>query len=219
MLMQSPNDTAVLDFFSQFPAQRYSKGEVILQPESTPVGAYFLKSGHVREYGMSVQGTEVTIHIFNPGAFFPMTWVIGNLPNRYYYETQTECTIHVAPKEATVEFLKAHPEILYSLTGRLLQGLDRLTERLEYLTYGSAQTRISAILVYLSRHFGEKKADNKIHLKERFTHQEIAALTGLTRETASRELEKLQKQQLIRIVDRQIEITSLTQLKALIEGK
>ena len=67
-------------FFIQFPSQKYGKGEIILHPEDNPLGAYYLAKGHVREYAISPQGIEVTIHIFNPHSFFPMTWILADIP-------------------------------------------------------------------------------------------------------------------------------------------
>lgn len=199
-------------FFIQFPEHQFAKGNIILHPEQHVTGASYLKSGYVRSYGISPQGIEITIHIFSPGAYFPMINILNDLPNRYYYEAMTDVTIQTAPKEQMRTFLKEEPEVLFELTSRILAGLDKMTLRIEHLAFAKAYNRLVSVLLYLVRHFGEEK-DGKVELKEKFTHRDIASLAGMTRETASREWEKLQKKGLISHENQVIVVNDLQRLR------
>lgn len=200
------------DFFSKFQSVEYEKGSIIIHPEESPRGIFYLKSGYVREYGISLQGIEITLHMFAPHSFFPMMWGMNDIPNRYYYEALTEITACITPRDKVIDFLKSEPLILMDLTKRLLLGLDRLTTRIEYLTLGKASTKVISVLLYLARHFGEVK-DKQIVIKSKFTHRDIAAFAGITRETTSREWEKLQKKGLISYDDQFIQINNIDDLK------
>ena len=213
--MSNSIQNKIKNFFTKFPLQRYSKGEIVLHPEDNPSGAYYLASGHVREYAISPQGIEVTIHIFNPHSFFPMTWILSDIPNRYYYEAFTDVELYSAPKDKIMSFLKQEPDVVFDLTQRIFSGVDKLTARIEHLAFGKAYTRVVSVLIYLARHFGEKKDDNSVVFKYKLTHREIASLAGISRETASREWEKLQEQSLISYVDQMISIKDLKKLEAL----
>lgn len=184
-------------FFYQFQKYTYKKGELILQPEHNPIGAYYLSKGYVREYGISPSGNEISLHIFFPQSYFPMMWVISDIPNRYYYEALTDIEVYSAPKEDILTFLENNSDVLLNLTQRLFLGLDKLTARLEYVSSGKAYDKVVSILLYLARHFGEEKG-KKIIINYKFTHRDIGSFAGLSRETTSREWEKLEKKGIIR---------------------
>lgn len=183
-------------FFSQFPRQALRKGQTVIAPGEEPAGAFYIRRGYVREYNISVEGIEITIHIFVPSTFFPMTSIIGDIKNRYYFEALSDAELYCAPKDAVNAFLKDNPDMLYNLTKRLLIGLDKLTLRIEQLAYAKASTRMISALLFLAGHFGKTEGSNVI-ITEKFTHREIAAFACVTRETASREWKKLQDTGLI----------------------
>lgn len=195
--MRSTIESPVLKFFSKFKEiQQYKKGETVLYPDKQPAGCYYLKKGFIREYTVSENGAELTIHIFSPGSFFPTTWIINDTPNRYYFETITPVELSIAPKNDTIQFLRRNPNVLFDLTRRLLQGLDKLSFRIELLVFDKADKKVASILLFLSRHFG-KITGNTVYIDHLFSHREIASLAGVSRETASRELENFQKEGII----------------------
>lgn len=199
------------NFFSQFQKHTYKKGELIIQPDKNPLGAYFVKKGFVREYGISRTGMEISLHIFVPRTYFPMMWVVAGIPNRYYYEALTNVELYSAPKEKIITFLKENPDVLWDLSERVFLGLDKLTLRLEYLSLGKAYEKVISIILYIARHFGVEQ-QGKIVTNHKFTHRDIAALAGISRETTSREWEKLEKKGLIKYDKQYIVIEDINKL-------
>lgn len=199
-------------FFLRFPKKILKKGEVIVEAEETPEEAFYLKKGYVRAYTMSPQGIELTLHIFTPGSYFPMMFILNDLENRYYFEALTQSEIFVIPKGKIISFLRKNPAVLEDLTSRLLRGLDKMMLRIEYLVYSSAKVRVSSALMFLTHHFG-KKAGTIIKISLPFTHREIAAFAGISRETVSRELKKLQKDKIIGYKKQFITIKYLDRLR------
>lgn len=199
-------------FFSQFHLRRFSKGKILLQPEDKPIGAYFLKEGHIKMYGISPQGIEIIIHLFHPKSFFPMTWVLNDTPNRYYYEALTSIEVSVAPKDKVIDFLKKESDVLFDLTKRIFMGVGKLTVRMEHMASEKASLRVASIILYLARHFGES-IDNKVIIKQMFTHRDIASLAGVSRETVSRELEKLRKVELVQYKRNKIILNDIGKLE------
>ncbi len=210
--MQNSIKVNVESFFSQFPSYNYKRGEIVIHPNDSPLGAYYLKKGYVKEYSISTHGIETTLHIFAPASYFPMMWVIAGIPNRYYHEALTDVKVYKAPKDKVVTFLKENPDALLDLTKRIFMGLDKLTSRIESVSYSKASEKVVSTILYLARHFGEEK-DKKIYIKHKFTHRDIASLAGITRETTSREWEKLEKRGRIRYKDQFIVILNMEKLK------
>ncbi|MBI4009356.1 Crp/Fnr family transcriptional regulator [Candidatus Roizmanbacteria bacterium] len=199
-------------FFTKFPLKRYKKEEVLIDPNEELKGAFYLAKGFVREYTISPQGDELTLHVFAPGSYFPMTWVINGIKNRYYYEALMTCETHIASKEKVLGFFEKEPSVIFELSKRLLQGIDKFLVRIEYFASGTAKIRVISAVLFLARHFGVEKK-NAIKLQYPFTHREIASFAGVSRETASREIERIRSQKLVEIRDHKLEIKNIDILK------
>lgn len=211
--MNNEIEKKVLNFFSAYKKIQLGSKEVLIASDESQTNIYYLISGHVREYTISPHGQELTLHIFNPNSFFPMTWCLANIPNRYSFESQTAVEVYQASKEDVLRFLQKEPDVLEDLTKRLLLGTDKLLLRLEQLALNRAQTRLVSIIIFLARHFGEK-TDKGILLNASFTHADLGALAALTRETVSREWEKLQEENLVKLQGDHILILDLASLES-----
>lgn len=204
------------DFFSNFKHQIYKKGEILIRADDDPSGIFYLKKGIVRQYSISKDGEEQTLNLYKPLAFFPLMWAINNIPNTYYFEAVTDIEIHKAPKDSVIEFLKKEPDIMYDLISRLYRGMSGLLSRIEYLQSGDAYTKVIFAILNASYRFGEKKENSSIELS--ITHREISSLTGLTKETISRESAKLEKKDLIINTNHLVIIKDIHKLENELQG-
>ncbi|PIR39066.1 MAG: hypothetical protein COV34_00010, partial [Candidatus Zambryskibacteria bacterium CG10_big_fil_rev_8_21_14_0_10_42_12] len=185
----------VADFFSQFRKQTYKKGELLIRADDAPSGIYYLTSGNVRKYAISQKGEEVVLNVFKKGAFFPMSFAFNKTrKNDYYYEAMEELTLYKAPIDEVITFLKKDTDVLYDLTTRVFRGTEGLEKRLAYLMAGSAYTRLVTELLIHAKRFG-KQRDKGVEIQASET--EFAALTGMTRETVSREIRHLKEKRLV----------------------
>lgn len=182
-------------FFSQFKHLTFKKGEILIRADDDPAGIFYLKSGTVRQYAISKEGEEQTLTLYKPISYFPMMWAINNFHNSYYFEALTEVEIYRAPKDEVVEFIKKEPEVLYDLTRRIYSGMHGLLSRMEYLLFNSAYNKILFTLINNATRFGTNE-NGEVHLH--MTHKDIAAFSGLTKETISREIKKLEEKRLVK---------------------
>ena len=186
----------VKQFFASAPEKSFRKGNILLNPEDKIKNIYYLTQGNVKQYVVSKGGEELTVHIFRPGAFFPIMLAMRNAPNRFYFTALTDIKVKISPSNKVVEFLKKEQVPLYDLAVRFAQGIDGLTVRLESLLSESAANRISSLLLYLSDKFGKTSPEGtKIDLS--LSQQEIAGWVGLERETVSRQMKVLSDEGLI----------------------
>ncbi len=208
-------DSALIDeienFFGSYTKMTYKKGDMIIRAEDTPQGVFYLKKGNVRMFLVGETGGNLMLHIFKPHAFFPMMWVVNDIPNTYYYEAMTSVEVWRAPKEAVREFLKEHPDVVYDFSSRLLSGLSGILKRFEYFMAESAYMKTALLLVYLAKTFGVQK-NGSVVLPVPVTHREISGWIGTTRETASLQIERLKTKDLIYYQKRQMVIPNLTAL-------
>lgn len=213
--MPEPDDT-LQKFFSSARKLTFARSKIILTPDEPLPGGFFLTSGFVRMYGISPTGAELTIHIYTPGSLFPLMWIVNNIPNRYYFESLDKAVLYVAPKEEIAQLFRNNEGLWQGIVKRLIDGLDKVSSRLELLAYEKAQLRIISTLLYLARHFG-KETKKGILIKVKFSHRDIATFAGMSRETVSRELEKLHKQGLINWYKRFIILPDQEKLKLIMQ--
>lgn len=187
-------------FYEQFKTRVYKKGEMLIRADDDPQGIFYLRKGYVRQYTISKTGYELTLHILKPGVFFPIVWAINGTPNIYYFEALTPVEVGRAPRNDVVNFISDKPVIIFELLSELIERYAESLLRIEHLVFSDAYRRIISVLLYIVKHFGEKKGKG-IFITHRFTQQDIATLAGVARETASKEIEKLEKKGLIKYIN------------------
>lgn len=185
----------------------------MIRADDDPQGIFCLTKGYVRQYTISKTGLELTLHILKPISYFPIVWAVNGTPNVYYFEALTPVEVGRAPRDQVVNFIKDKPTIIFALLSRLIEEYAETLTRMEHLVFSDAYRRVISVLLYIASHFGEKNKDGII-VKHRFTHQNIATLVGVVRETASAEIIKLEKIGLIKYVDHSLLFENLKKLNS-----
>jgi CRP-like cAMP-binding protein len=126
-----------------------------------------------------------------------MSWAINNTSNQWFYETGSKVTLRQAPVDEVLGFLETNPDVLFDLLSRLYSGTDGLQRRMAHLMAGSARSRVLFELIVAARRFGKQQKNGSLFIDIR--ENELARRSGLSRETVSRELQKIKKNKLIGI--------------------
>lgn len=184
------------EFYTQFKPRYYKKGEMMIRSDDDPLGIFCLTKGFVRQYKISEAGIELTLHILKPISYFPFVWAINGTPNVYNFEALTNVEVGRAPRDAVVNFIQDKPKIIFKLMSELLEDYSESLTRVEHLVFSDAYRRVISVLLYIAKHFGVDDG-KQTKVGHRFTHQDIATLVGVVRETASIEMAKLEKRGLI----------------------
>ena len=148
-------------------------------------------------------------NIFKPISFYPMSWAINNTPNAYFFEAMDEVEVWRAPREDVISFVKSNPDVLFDLMSRVFKGVDGMLTRMTYLMSGNAYDRLAIELLIYAKRFGEGKGNIQINISEK----DLAAQTGMTRETVSREIKILKKKGLVIVKKNKIMITDILTLE------
>lgn len=187
-------------FLVRHPVKVYKKGEIVVFQGEVPRSAYIVKSGTIKAYNLSVAGDEKPVAFYSTDNSFPATWIYGKVASAtYYYEAfSPQVELYVIERDAFVSFIKKSPELLYQEFERLLSDQLGGSLRLNALQHSRASDKLVYTLHYLAvTHGMPMSKDEKIEITLDLTHQDFANLTGLTRETAATELNKLKKQGII----------------------
>jgi CRP/FNR family cyclic AMP-dependent transcriptional regulator len=206
-------------FFSNFQAFSFKTGEQLIRSGEQVEWIYYLKSGIVKQTSTSVVGQEVTITFYKSGAFFPLIWAVNNNPVPYDFYAVTNGHGWRAPKTKVINFLQQNPQPTFDLCLRLLSGLEGMSRKVAYALQATAQVRICEALITLAYRFATQldSADHQLtELSFPLSHQDLANITGLTRETVTRELKILKEQGLVIVKDQYFSIPSLPALEHLL---
>jgi len=199
------------EFYKKFKTRNYKKGEMLIRADDDPQGIFCLTKGYVRQYTISKTGYELTLHILQPISYFPMVWAVNGTPNVYYFEALTEVEVGRAPRDEVVEFIKDKPTVIFELLSELIGDYAESLTRIENLVFSDAYRRVISVLLYIAKHFGKPKGSSVI-VGHRFTQQDIATLVGVARETASNEMAKLEKKELVKYTDHLMIFESIKKL-------
>lgn len=212
---QSPEIvTKIKDFFKSGLERSFAANEVLISANQAPQGIFYLQSGLVRQYSLSMNGNEQTLNIYKPGAFFPMMWAVNHIANTYYFEALTPVRVKIMAPDQVVSFLKAEPEVMFDLVSRLYSGVHGLLGRLELALGGDAHHKLLQILIMTAERHG-KNVGSDMLLPENLTESFIATQAGLSRETVSRLMHQFKELGLVTFKRSRLESVKLAALQEL----
>lgn len=209
--MTSPVTAKIEQYFSKYPWRSYPKGQILVFADENPDHIFYLIKGKVRKYDVSYRGDEVIVNVFKPPAFFPMSWVINRTTNKYFYKTEEETELYIVPVEDALEFIQTNPDVLLDLLSRLYEGMEGLLGKVVQLMSGTAKSRLVYELIIECRRFGQQQGDGSYRLST--SEVDIAARSGLSRETVSREMQKIKEQGLVSVERNGIVINDVENLE------
>lgn len=197
--------------FSKYPKRHYPKGQILVFADENPEHIFYITKGRVRKYDVSYRGDEVIINVFQPPSFFPMSWALNKTSNRFFYKTETEAELHIVPAKDALEFLQRNPDVVLDLLSRLYKGLEGMYGRLVHLMSGTARSRLIYELITECHRFGTKRPDGSILVKA--SEVDLAARSGLSRETISREMKGIKNHGWVTIQKSEIIVKDVAQLE------
>lgn len=188
----------ITDFAENYPSKKYPKGATFFNESETPKTLYYLKQGYVRRFIAAPDGKELTIHIFEKGSIFPLSWALYDEIPCFNLEALSQIELKCVKKSDFINFIKNYPEELLKITKNMVRATEGLAKRVQILSLARADNKLMAALSYLERHFGKSFE---------FTHEELSALTGLSRERVSIEMKTLKDKGIVSYQRGRIKIT------------
>lgn len=190
------------------------RGDIIARQSTPSAGFFLILSGSVNVHRLESDGTEQVIRIFHGGESFAEASL---LPGGVYPSSaraETDGRVCLIPRTAFLDLMKQDPEFALCLVSILSQRIHALVAALEGLRGTSVRRRLVQWL--LRRKPVEPGVISyTVHIES--TKAALASQLGTSPETLSRHLAALQKSKLIKINRRDIEVTRVPELEALLE--
>jgi CRP/FNR family transcriptional regulator len=202
----------ISDFFKPYQPHRYAKGQIFLLDGEKADYIYCLMEGRVKIYTISYRGDAIVLYVHSPPDIFPVSHLISQTTNSYIYEADTETLIRRAPMQEMKKLLDSQPNAALELLRQSHEYINYFLQKQSALMAGSAKLRLMYELVAQYRRFHNDNTDDEYLLD--IHENELAARTGLSRETINREIRKLKRENLITLIHRKIVIPNITGLEA-----
>ena len=174
------------DFFAAYLERAYAKGELLLRPGDSGI-VYYIESGVVVQYDISERGEKLVVNTYKPGSFLYLPNLLGQSDINFFFEASEQVVARRAPSRDVATFIAQQPGVAYDTLVRLTRGTDGLLRRMAGTMAGGAEARVLQELKLLQARF--PSAEGKVAI----TIVELAAQTGLARETVSRAVKKLRE--------------------------
>ncbi len=188
--------------------KRFKKNEVILHEEDTNKLMYIILSGKVKAVQITEDGKEILLAIHQAGEFFGEMSFIDGKTSPAAIVAADDCVINIISRDEFYSTIITHKKVLYNLLLILCSRLREAWEKIQLLNLKNASDRLKILFYTLSNKYGEKTSEG-ITLNIKLTHQEMADMSGMARETVTRVLDKWNKEGEINILG-----NKLIQLKA-----
>ena len=183
-----PTD-ALSSLASHSSVRAFSKREVVLSKEKPTPSLMFLLEGRLQAVDFTLDGREVGIHFIEEGHYFGEISVLDGLPSPEVIIANKKSQIIMVPALEIRGFIFATPPAIEAITTGLTERIRAQAHQRQILGIISPLQRICALLQSLS-----KDGKNPEVIANAPTHQEIAIMVNLTRETVTRAFQVLQSQ-------------------------
>jgi CRP/FNR family transcriptional regulator, cyclic AMP receptor protein len=160
---------------------------------------YFIFDGKIKIYKSDLSGKEQIVAIAKKGEMFPHVGFFRQGDYPAYAEVLEPSTLIAVPISKFEKVLIENPELCIKVFKVLGEKIVDLQNRLEEQILNNTYEQIVKLLIRLAQKHGIEQADGTIHLKSEFTNRDLANMIGTTRETISRTLTKMKKEELIQL--------------------
>lgn len=196
-IVSSPTTQSHLrQFFTRGTRVRFKKGEMIIRADERQPFIYWIQQGYVKVYFIGRGGDEIIQLIIRADEIFPGRWLIHYKEDDIYYEAMADLVVWRQRRADLREAFESNPKLLLEVTEYTYDIFRVFMDRLKNVQQKTARDRLITYLLLTAERFGQKQ-DNGVKIMCPLTHQTIASCINLSRETASREFEKLKREKLV----------------------
>ncbi|CAH2715786.1 Anaerobic regulatory protein [Neobacillus rhizosphaerae] len=162
---------------------------------------YFIYDGKIKIYKSDINGKEQIVAIMKKGEMFPHVGFFRKGDYPAYAEVLESSKLIAVPISQFETVLIENPELCIKVFRVLGEKIVDLQNRLEEQILNNTYEQIIKLLIRIAQKHGREKGDGTILLKSEFTNKDLANMIGTTRETISRTLTKMKKDELIEVDD------------------
>ncbi len=188
----------------------YLRGENIFKQGAFAPYVIFIVSGLIKVYVQTGYDKQINIGIARTGEFLAFSSVFGERVHSYSTQAITDAEVCMVEKESLKNALLKNPEFALQITSKNYRNERLLIEIIKNLSYKQMRGKLAAAIVYLSQ--DEFLNEN---IFENLSRQEIADFASISTESAIKFLKELEREGIIILNGKNIEIIHKEKLEQL----
>lgn len=184
----------------------FDRGDVLPTTEDGRAVIYVISAGQVKLRFFNDAGKEIILDVLGEGGVFgPLDQVIEDASSSRASELTAAPAEAIAMSKGSAfkydlayfnDLVQRRPTLMVNVSRVLGLKRKQLELRLARMLYRSSLGKVAGMLAELGERYGRREGE-QIILDLRLTHQEMAAIVGLKRETVSEALAELEYRGLI----------------------
>jgi CRP-like cAMP-binding protein len=179
----------------------YPKNQLIHYQGDPLSHIHMVKSGYIKAYTILDSGDTRTILILGPGDIFPLAFSASldweNYHIHYFYQTLCDAEVISLDSEALKQSIDTSKQMMSIYMNYIAASNQAIMNQLEVMKNKKAIDKVAMLLPYLVSKAGKKIKPNVYELQLKLSHQELADLSGVTRETTTTLVKELEKEGII----------------------
>lgn len=202
------DDLSYLSFWTK--ERAYKKDSVIVSEGNKMNFIYIIKSGKVKLYKSSREKKDVILDVRGEKSILGLATLFNDHPNPATIETIEDSNVFILEISKLESILLKNPSLAKNIIKVIGNSLLAAQDRVKTLALDDSYTRVIKMLLSLSN--DSKRIDLDL------SRIELASFIGISRETLSRALSKLNNEELIEIKDKSIFLKDKDKLKEFLKS-
>lgn len=217
-LMQGLPEQLLQELVSHVVFKTHTKGQVISPSGQQSTHLVMVVAGQVQAISLSEDGRQLGLQQLGPGDFRGELSVIDQQPSQETLVAMNNVLIALLPAGIAKQLFVHHPVVADRILQHLCQSVRNATQAQSVLAMGRAQARIYHLLLRLAKPITDTR-DASLAIENLPNQQVIAMMANVSRESVSRAIHALIKQNILRKDSRRLIVTSPDLLAKLARGE
>jgi CRP-like cAMP-binding protein len=192
--------------------RRFPHKALIYAPADTEPTVLILASGRVKIYDLTSEGRETILAFIEQGELFGELAALDGEPRQEFAEAVESSEILAIPGEDFLTLLGSRADLALSVTRLVGLRRRRIENRLRNILFLPSRARLVRLLIELIETHGELLGTRHT-IRFPLTHQDLASLIGVTRETVTLTLHQLQEEGLIAVERQRVTVNNMRKLR------
>jgi len=186
----------------------YQKGETLFKQGAFAPYILYIIDGLVKVYIETGAEKQIIVNLARTGEFLAFSSVFGNENYSYSATALRSTKVCMIDKDAIRQVLMLNPKFAMQITTRNMVIENRLIEIIKNLSYKQMRGKLASALCYLS-------SDDFIYegIFGSLTRQDIADLAGITLESAVKFLKEFERDGILTLEGKDIQIRDKSRLE------
>lgn len=194
--------------------RHFKRHALVYSPTEPGQTVLVLAEGRVKIKDLTPDGKETILAFIEAGELFGELALLDEEARQEYAEAVVDSRVLVLPRGELLWLMEARPEVALSVTKLIGLRRRRIENRLRNVLFLPSRERLVRLLVELQESHGDRYC-NRCEIRLPLSHQDLASLIGVTRETVTVALGQLQRDGLISTQRRRLVVTDCRRLAAL----